>query len=427
VLVAPTRKLPLVTVSAVFPNAGAASEPADQAGIAQLVAAMLVEGTTTRDGAGLAEAFETLGSSLSIAADWDCITATFTVQPSRLFAAIDLVREVFLMPSFSAPDLARLKGEHHSGRLQLTADSRALGDAAFAWSCYQANDSRFRRPIDGTLATVAGLSREQLAAQWRSARSTGNLTLIIVGDVSPADADRAATILLHGWEHTPPAVQSTGSMKAGRTAPSVTLVEKPDSAQAELRIGHIGVPRSHPSYYELTVMNAVLGGLFSSRINLNLRERNGYTYGAFSGFDWRVQPGPWVVSTAVKTEVAGAAIKEVLTEIARIREAPIATDELELATNYLVGVFPLRFETTAAVASALASLAVYGLPPNYFDSYRERIAAITPADVLRVAREHLHPESLQIVAVGDPVLLSPALAVHGDVRVISVTDVEAAR
>jgi zinc protease len=211
------------------------------------------------------------------------------------------------------------------------------------------------------------------------------------------------------------------------SAPRVTLVEKPEAAQSELRIGHIGVPRAHPRYFELTVLNAVLGGLFSSRINLNLRERHGYTYGAFSGFDWRVQAGPWVVSTAVKSEVSGAAIGEVLKEIDRIRAEQIAMEELELATKYLVGVFPLRFETTAAVASALASMSVFGLPSDYFDTYRARMAAVTPADVLDVARAHLYPQSLHIVAVGEPNVMRGELAGRGSVNVMSAAEVEAAK
>ncbi len=425
-VVAPLSKLPLVTVTAVFPNAGASAEPAERAGIAQLTAAMLIEGTASRDGAGVAEAFESLGSSLSIGADWDCTTATFTVQPARLFAAIALMREVLRFPAFRPADLARLKGEHESDRLQIVADPRALGDSAFAWSCYHASGSRFRRPIDGTLATVSALEQEDLVSYWKTHGITENLTLIFAGDISVDEAARASEQLLDGWQSAPAAASRVIKDEVSTPASRVTLVDKAESAQTELRIGHISVPRSHPRYFDLTVMNAVLGGLFSSRINLNLRERNGYTYGAFSGFDWRVQAGPWAVSTAVKSEVSGAAIREVLKEIDGIRAAPVAMDELELATKYLVGVFPLRFETTSAVAAALASLSVFALPSDYYDTYRARIAAVTPEDVLNAAREHLHPEALHIVAVGDPGVVHRELESHGEVNAISPTEVETA-
>jgi zinc protease len=149
------------------------------------------------------------------------------------------------------------------------------------------------------------------------------------------------------------------------------------------------------------IMNAVLGGLFSSRINLNLREVHGYTYGASSYFDWRRQKGPWVVATAVASDVTHAAAAEVLKEIDRFRAEAISEDELTLATSYLDGVFPIRFETTSAIAGALTTLAVYELPDGWYDEYRSHVRAVTTGDVLIAAERHLHPELLQMVVVGN--------------------------
>ena len=160
-------------------------------------------------------------------------------------------------------------------------------------------------------------------------------------------------------------------------------------------------------------MNAVLGGLFSSRINLNLREAHGYTYGASSGYDWRRAAGPFVVSTAVRSDVTDAAAREILHEIDRIRAEPIAAEELSLATSYLDGVFPIRYETTAAIATALANLVLYRLPDDYFDAYRGNIRGVTRDDVLAAARAHLHPDRLQIVAVGDAAAIRAPLAALG--------------
>jgi zinc protease len=156
-------------------------------------------------------------------------------------------------------------------------------------------------------------------------------------------------------------------------------------------------------------MNAVLGGLFSSRINLNLREAHGYTYGASSYFDWRRQSGPFVISTAVQSEVTAAAISETLKEIDSMREQKIGHDELTLATSYLEGVFPIRYETTSAIASALANMVTFGLPENYFDTYRSNIAAVTTSDVLEAARRHVRPDELQIVVVGNPELIRDSI------------------
>ena len=148
-------------------------------------------------------------------------------------------------------------------------------------------------------------------------------------------------------------------------------------------------------------MNAVLGGLFGSRINLNLREAHGYTYGASSFYDWRKGPGPFVISTAVESEVTAPALREILLEIDRIRSEKISAEELSLARDYLEGVFPIRYETTSAIASALATLAIYGLPQDYYDSYRRNIHNVTDSAVLEAAKSHLHPELLQTVVVGD--------------------------
>jgi zinc protease len=185
----------------------------------------------------------------------------------------------------------------------------------------------------------------------------------------------------------------------------VRIVDKTDAPQSELRVGHGGLERKHPDYFPAVVMNAVLGGLFGSRINLNLREAHGYTYGASSYFDWRKEAGPFVISTAVQTEVTGAALKEIFLEIDRIRAEEITESELSLAKEYLDGVFPIRYETTASIAAALANMRIYGLPRNYYDTYRERIRRVSSADVLRAARSHVQPEQMQVVIVGNTAAL----------------------
>ncbi len=189
-----------------------------------------------------------------------------------------------------------------------------------------------------------------------------------------------------------------------RVAPAerqVFVVNKAGAPRSELRIGHAGVSRSHPDYFPIVVMNALLGGLFSSRINLNLRERNAFTYGARSAFEWRRGAGPFVVSTAVKTEVTDAATREILIEIEKMRDEKVNAGELSLATAYLDGVFPIRYETTNAVAQAIAIAQVYGLGDDYYTRYRERIRAVTADDVLNAAQKFLHPEKLLVLAVGD--------------------------
>ena len=210
-----------------------------------------------------------------------------------------------------------------------------------------------------------------------------------------------ASSVFGDWSgETPAPAMSTDT--PARTTRAVHIVSKSDAAQSELRVGHVGLPRNHRDYFPAVVMNALLGGLFSSRINLNLREAHGYTYGASSHFDWRRQSGPWMVSTAVQSEVTDASAREVLHEIERMRSEPVAAEELSLATSYLDGVFPIRYETSAAIAAALANLVIYGLPDDWYDRYRDCVRRVSEADVLTAAQRHLHPEALQMVVVGNP-------------------------
>lgn len=397
-VVAPITKLPLVTVSVIV-EAGAVVDAPERAGVAQLTARLLLEGTTTRDGATLADQFERLGASIEAHADWDAAAITVTTLTGKLGEAFALLGDVVRAPAFSQREVERLKAERLADLLQLRAEPRGLADEMFSRLLY-APASRFALPDGGDERTVAAITRDDVVRHYRARYAPGSITLVVAGDVSVQAMQTLAERGFGDWTGATPAAAST-SDAAARVTRAVHLVAKPDAAQSELRIGHVGIPRNHPDYFSAVIMNAVLGGLFSSRINLNLREVHGYTYGAHSYFDWRRQSGPWLVSTAVASDVTDAAAKEVLAEIDRMREAPIAREELSLATSYLDGVFPIRYETTSAIAAALATLVVYGLPDDWYDAYRARVRAVTEADVLAAAQRLLHPDALQMVVVGN--------------------------
>jgi zinc protease len=232
----------------------------------------------------------------------------------------------------------------------------------------------------------------------------GGTTVIVAGDVTVDHAEELTRRALGAWTGGAPSRVVADDLPARRDR-AVHLIAKDDAPQSEIRVGHVGIARNHPDFFPVNVMNAVLGGLFNSRINLNLREVHGYTYGAFSAIDWRRQAGPFVVSTAVKSDVTDAAAREILSEIDRIRATAIAPDELSLATSYLDGVFPIRFETTGAIAAALSVLVVHSLPDDYYDRYREHVRSITVDQVLGAAQKYLHAGALQMVVVGDPAIV----------------------
>lgn len=425
VIVAPMHRLPLVSVIALV-DAGAAGDAAGREGLAMLTAAALAEGTVDRDGPALVEAFERLGTVVDSGAEWDDATVQLTVTPARFDDAMALLAEVVQAPRFAEADVERLKAERLADLLQQQVEPRSLADERFARVVY-ATSSRYARAAGGSPATVRALDASQARA-WHALRyASTTTTLIVTGDVTVDQVRSVAEGRFGSWSRVAspmPAVHA----EMRTTERAVHVVAKAGAPQSELRIGHVGLPREHRDYFDVVVMNAVLGGLFSSRINLNLREEHAYTYGAHSGFDWRRAAGPFTVETAVKTEVTDAAVREILLEIDRIRDAEVTEDELDLATKYLGGVFPIRYETTGAVASALALATVYGLPDDYFSTYRNHIAAVTRGDVLAAARAHLHPEALQVLAVGDAAaIIEPLAALHlGTPSVTTADEGEAA-
>lgn len=408
--VVPLRRLPVVT-TLLMSDAGAECDSVVTAGVASLSVDAQTEGTTKRDGTALANAFEQLGGSLDTAVTWAYSELSTTVAASRFEGALSLLAEATRDPSFPESDVHRLREERMAELLQQRTEPRGLADDMFASACFAAG-CRYASPEGGAEETVAAISREDVARHHANFVVPARSTLIVVGDIEVDRVLRHAEAVLGSWS------------REGNAAPPVTvapthaervvhLVAKADSPQSELRVGHTSVGRRHPDFHAISVMNAILGGLFNSRINLNLRETHAYTYGAFSHFDWRRHGSSFEASTAVRSDVTGAAVREILMEIDRMRNELVSPAELSLAIDYLTGVFPIRFETTAAIADAIAMRESYGLPADYFDRYREQVAAVTAHDILRVAQTHLTPERTQVVAVGDAAVVRADLEALG--------------
>ncbi|MEO7368191.1 MAG: pitrilysin family protein [Gemmatimonadaceae bacterium] len=405
-IVATVAKLPVVTVLMVT-EAGAINEPRGDEGVAELTTRALLEGSAGCSGIEITERLERLGASIDVSAGWDVSMASVTVLKTRLGEAFRLFAQVIGEPVFPEREIERLKSERLAELLQTRAEPRMLASDMFSRFLYEPG-SRYALPEGGSEATVSSISRAKTLEFYENRYRAGGTTIVFAGDITADQAEELVTGPLGAWAGiTPqPVIPLVGSARSDR---AIHIVAKDDAPQSELRVGHIGIPRAHPDFYDVLVMNAVLGGLFSSRINLNLREAHGYTYGASSMFDWRRHAGPFVVSTAVRSDVTDAAVREILLEIDRIRTDAVPEDELTLATSFLEGVFPIKYETTAAIAHALANLVIYNLPDDYFELYRRRIGEITPARVLDVAREHLLPEQMQVVVVGDPAAIQNPL------------------
>ena len=392
---------------------GATSEMTSRAGATVLAARAMSEGTQRRDAVEFVEASERLGAELGAAAGWDSLSVHVEVPRARLDAAMALLSEMALQPSFPEREVDRLRDERLNDLQQAMADPRRRVDRAFPDVIY-ADGAPYARPLAGSEETVADLDRDALVARHGELMRPGASTLIVSGDLEGVPLDDIMAAAFGTWpagaDEGPLADGGPDRPAAGRR---VLLVDRPGAPQSEIRVGHVGTRRLVDDFHALSVMNALLGGLFNSRLNRLLREERGYTYGVHSYFDMRRAAGPFSVRCAVESEVTAPAIVDIMSELERVREAPVETDELDAARDYLVGVFPLRFETSAQVAGALAGLVTYGLADDELDRYRPTIAAVSAEAVLAAANEHIDPEAASIVVVGDVSKFEEPLAEAG--------------
>ena len=416
---------PLVSANLVI-RRGAGDEPAAVAGATILAARAMTEGTQRYPGVELIEAGERLGATLHVDASWDAFTVSVDVSASRLRPALELLTELAEHPTFPEADVARLREERLNDLLQVKADPRRRVDRAFTSILY-APDSPYGRPAAGDEGTVPGLTPDVLRGIHRTVVDPTQTTLIIGGDLSGVDVvemlKRVGTAGAAAWadKAAPGAMPPAPRTDSAVDHPIVRFYHRPGSVQTELRIGHVGLPRRVADFHSVQVMAAILGGLFNSRLQMNLREEKGYTYGIGAGFDMRRGAGPFAVRTAVQTAATVPSIKESLAELRRIRETAVSQAELDAARDYLVGVFPLRFETPGAVVAALGGLFVHGLPDDELSRYRTEIEAVTVESIQKAAQDHIHMDRLAIVAVGDADALGADLesADFGELTVIT--------
>jgi zinc protease len=391
---------PLVSASLILAN-GVADEPADEAGATVLAARALSEGTERYDAIAFIEASERLGATLHAEAGWDATSAGVDVPAARLAPALELLAEMVARPTFPEAEVERLRDERLNDLLQARADPRRRADEAFVETVY-ARESPYHRPSGGTKETVARLNPRSLRAAYAQGVDPAAATLIVAGDLSGLDVPGIAERLFGSWASDPRARRPGPVVdRTEVTSRFVRVIHRPGAVQTEIRIGHRGAPRRIPDFYPLAVMGAILGGLFNSRLNMKLREEKGYTYGANAGYDLRRGAGPFSARAAVNTEATVPAVVDFLGELNRIRDEPVGEDELRAARDFLVGVFPLRFETAGAVAGALANIVVHDLPDDELARYRPAIEAVTGREVELAARERIEPDRSAIVLVGD--------------------------
>lgn len=416
---------PLVTANLVF-RVGAADEPAERAGATVLAARALTEGTERYGAIELIEATERLGASLHVESSWDALQATVDVPASRLARALALLAEVVEHPTFPEAEVERLREERLNDILQARADPRRRADEAYIAAIY-APESPYHRPAGGTTETVSRLDRDVLRRVYRRGFDPAGMTLVVAGDLGGQDVAAIAEDLMGSWAPSAEAEAATRPVDVAAAAGRhVRVVHRPGSVQSELRVGHVGAPRRIDDFHAVSVLASILGGLFNSRLNRKLREEKGYTYGAFAGFDLRRAAGPFTARAAVATEVTAPAVADTLSQLELIRDEPVTAAELSAARDFLIGVFPLRFETPGPVAAALSGLVIHGLPDDELARYRSGIEAVTVDAVAAAARKRIRPDRLAVVMVGDADRVVPALEEAGLVPLVIDRDAEPA-
>jgi len=417
-----SHEVPIAQINIVV-RAGAGDDPAGKFGAASLTAAMLDEGAGSRSALEIADAVEFLGANLTTTSSFDSSAVRLNVPVTRLGEALPLLADVILRPTFPAMELDRLRQERITALLQARDDPGSIAQMAFARIVFGAMH-RYGTGAIGTEATLKTFSTGDLAAFHSAYYQPANAVVVVVGDVTPDAVLPQLEKHFGGWKAAadPPRrapVPAATQLSRGQ----IYIVDKPEAEQSQIRIGWVGVPRSTPDYFSLLVLNTVLGGSFTSRLNQNLREQHGYAYGASSGFDMRLSPGPFVAAAGVQSDKTPESLREFDNELLKILE-PVPADEITKAKNYIALGFPAEFESSADLSRRLEELIVYQLADEYFERYITNVQAVTAADVQRVAKTYIQPSRFAVVVVGDRKTIEPGIRALnlGPVRVMSVDE-----
>lgn len=415
------HKVPIAHVSLVV-RSGSGADPAAKFGVASLTSEMLDEGAGARDALQIADGVEHLGASLSTSSSFDASYVDLHVPVARLADALAIMSDVALRPTFPEKELLRIRQELLTSLLQAQDDPEELVRFAFPRLVY-GPQHRYGTLSVGTAGALKGFAPGDLTRFHAAHYVPSNAALVVAGDTTAKAVLPRLEKAFGSWKGAAPrrAAIADAPQPASR---QVYLIDKPGAAQSQIRIGWVGVPRSTPDYFALRVLNTILGGAFTSRLNTNLREEHGYAYGANSTFEMRAAAGPFYAAAGVQTDKTSESLQEFFKELEGIRQ-PIPADELEKAKKYLALSFPQNFETTAGVAASLAQQVVYKLPDDYYATFTRRVLAVTAADVQRTSLRYIQPDRFAVVIVGDRKVIEPGIKALnlGPMRIVTIAEI----
>jgi predicted Zn-dependent peptidase len=416
------HRVPLVQVNVIL-RGGSSLDRAGRFGMASLVADMLDEGAGGRPALELADAIEYLGAELSTSSSFDATAIRLSTPARNLSDALPLLADVVLRPTFPASELDRLKKERLTSLIQAQDNPAAIVQYAFPREVFGATH-RYGTSAGGLAPSIEPITTDEVRAFHREHFIAGQATIVVVGDVTAATVTPLLERAFGAWPGASAAASAAAIPAAPqRTTREVVIVDKPGAVQSQIRIGYVGVPRSTADYATIEVLNTILGGSFTSRLNQNLRERHGFTYGATSVFDMRTSAGPFYATAAVQTDKTAGALREFFVELEAIRKT-VPREELEKAKNYVALGFPAEFETTRDLARKLEELIVYSLPDDTFETFVGAVTAVTADDLRRTAERYVQPDRMVVVLVGDRAAIEPGVAALklGRIRVVPIPE-----
>lgn len=420
-LVAEKHDLPLIAFSITFLGGADQFEPAGKQSVASLTAGLLSEGTKTRDAEALSNALQLLGTSVNASVVGESGSISFRSTTGKFPATLDILADMLVNPTFPGVGLERLRGQRLVQLTQARAQPGAIANRVFPRIVYGSAHPYGRVVTEESLKAV---TRDDIVAFHKAYYQPGRALVTVVGDTTAAAAKPVIEKALAAWTKAGEKPPFTFPAVAEPKATTIFLVDKPGAAQSTFAIGRPGPPRNTPDYFALQVMNTMLGGMFQSRLNANIREEKGYSYGVSSSFGYGKGPGPFRTGGDIVTEKSDAALIEFMKELRGILGGRAITDEeLSVAKDALVQRLPGTFASVNSINGALTSLWVQDLPDDYYQQYARRIAAITKDDVLRVAKQYVTVDKLAIVIVGDRKVIEGLLKATG-IAPIVLYDIE---
>ena len=391
------RGLPIVAANLVL-KTGSDANPLEKPGLANFVAAMLDEGTATRNALQIADQVAQLGASLTTGSSMDATTASVRSLTKNFGPTLDILADVVLHPSFPAEEIDRQRASRLAGLVQQRDNPAQVAALVLASALYGTKHPYGYAEV-GTEASVKAVTRGDMDGFWKQNFVPNNAALVVAGDISLPELRALAEKSFGSWARGTPAQPNLGAPST--TAARIVIVDKAGSPQTQVRVAGIGAARSSPDFRPMQVMNIALGGLFSSRINMNLREAHGYTYGASSGFSFRRAAGPFQVASGIRTDVTAPAVDEIFKELRGMVERPLTEDELTKAKDAMANSLPGAFESSANAVGNFSNVFIYDLGLDYYTKYAAQVNAVTRDQTLTMAKKYLDPSKMVVIAVGD--------------------------